>query len=181
MFNFFRRANTVNTRQKKVGKYGTRVASQRTELNKLNANRKQLNAVAENIVATRKGIAEMHRKYTNLRKNYETKYIQYKKNARRVLGNNRSVMAKLGLTGRRILAERHKNAQKGITQTHENATKVLRTAAGGRPNVPMGEAAPSRMGGAPRLPNNLSKVVSNAGRGRPPPGFAPPPPPSRWV
>ena len=155
-FNMFRRTNMVNRRQTKVGGYGTRVASQRTTLNKLDMNRANLNRIAKEIADTRDSIAESQRQFAKLRKNYANKYVQYKKNARRVLGNNRTVMAKLGSGARSILATRQKNMNKKNTVLHNNTRSIL----------PMNKAgAPPRMnisGG----PNN---IVQLAKRGVPPP------------
>lgn len=135
----FRRTNMVNRRQKKVGTYGTRVVTQRTALNKLEANRANLNRVAKEIADARDRIAEFQRTYANLRKTYANKYVQYKKNTRRVLGNNRTVMAKLGSSAQKVLATRHNNMNKKITQTHHNSQKVLgKSGAGNAPRVNMG-------------------------------------------
>jgi hypothetical protein len=157
-FNMFRRTNMVNRRQTKVGGYGTRVASQRTTLNKLDMNRANLNRIAKEIGATRDSIAESQRQFAKLRKNYANKYVQYKKNARRVLGNNRTVMAKLGSGARSILATRQKNMNKKNNLLHSNSSKAIgSTAAGVAPRVPINTS------------DGETNAVRQALRGVPPP------------
>lgn len=153
--NMFRRTNTVNRRQMKVGGYGKRVATQRLTINKLDANRSNLNRVAKEIADTRDRIAEFQRTYAQLRKNYEKRYVQYKKNARRVLGNNRTVMAKLGSGAQKILATRQKNMNKKNTALHNNTLSIL----------PMNKAgAPARM----NISGGSNNIVERAKRGLPP-------------
>jgi len=180
----FRRTNMVNRRQKKVGTYGTRVAAQRTTLNKLDANRANLNRVAKEIADTRESIAQYQRQFAQLRETYAKKYTQYKKNTRRVLGNNWTVMAKLGSGAQKILAMRHKNMNKKNTELHNNSQKVIgKSGTGAAPRVPMNMGTNSnamtkklalRMaGGAKPPPMNVSggnnTVVVRALRGDPPP------------
>jgi hypothetical protein len=147
----FRRTNKVNRRQQKVSGLGKRVETQRVTINKLDANRSNLNRVAKEIAVTRERIAEFQRTYAQLRTNYEKRYVQYKKNARRVLGNNRTVMARLGSSAQKILATRQKNMNKKNTALHNNTQKAI---------------GPNAAGVAPRVSVNMGSQTQTNNNGK---------------
>ena len=144
MFSFLRPANKFEKRTRKVGAYGERLTTQRSAINKLDANRAHLQSVAEGMSKTKKDIQSLQQTQERLKAEYIAKYRQYKKNARRVLGNNKSLLS-------RALASRHKNMNKKNTVLHNVSNKAVgANNTGARPKV------------------NLNKMVANAARGIPP-------------
>ena len=152
--NMFRRTNMVIRRQQKAGAYAARAEKQQAALIQLQANHSQLTKIAQDIEDTRKHIRQSHHQYADLRKTFANKYTQYKKNARRVLGNNRSLIGKLSGTAQKIFATHKKNMKNMNNQNkalHTSTLKFLSHKQAGEParvNIPP------------------AKMVYNAARGK---------------